>query len=244
MAAPIALVTGANQGVGRSIAEILARQHGFHSIIGARNLEQGEEVAANLRAEGHKATFVPLDLQSQQSVEAAVATIDREFGRLDVLVNNAAVLLDQNKPPLNKWDLFYTTQVTNVVGPAALTEGLLPLLRKSEVKPVRVVFVSSAMGSLALTQDKTTGWHDVDFTAYDASKAGVNVMALNYSQQLESIGAKVNVCCPGYVGSRMNKYDPNGKTTDEGARRAVELATLGPDGPTGTFSNTEGPLPW
>ena len=243
MSRPIALITGANQGIGLATAKILASQHSYHVIIGSRDLEAGEKVASELRDAGHEASAVQLDLTSLDSIEAAIATIDRDFGYLDVLVNNAGVLLDRNSS-LSTWDLYTKTFTTNVIGTGVLTEGLLPLLRKVKAGPPRIVFVTSVMGSLQVSTNKDTPFYNTDFKVYDASKAAINMLMLNFSRVLGEVGGKVNSVCPGLVKSNLTGYMEMGSSPEVGATRIVEMAVLGEDGPTGTLSDRNGPLPW
>lgn len=238
---PLAFVTGATQGIGLATAKLLASQHSYHVLIGARNTETGDKIAAELRAAGHHASTVQIDLSSSSSIDKAVSHIEHEFGYLDVLINNAAISIDLQKG-LTPWEIYTKTFTTNVIGTAALTDGLIPLLRKAKSSPPRLVFLSSIMGSLESSQDKTTMWYNIDYKAYDASKAAINMFMLNYTRNLEDIGAKVNSVCPGYVKTNLTDFNEWGVTTEEGASRVVELATLGEDGPTGTFSNIKGPL--
>ncbi|KAH6884270.1 hypothetical protein B0T10DRAFT_579769 [Thelonectria olida] len=240
---PIALITGANQGIGLAVAKILATEHSYHVLIGSRNPQAGEKVALELQQAGQKASTIQLDLESPASIEQAISRIERDFGYLDVLVNNAGVLLDLNHT-LGTWDMFTKTFTTNVVGTATLTEGLLPLLSKSKVGPPRIVFVTSLMGSFERATDKTTMYYNTDYKAYDASKASVNMLMLNYARILEGTGAKVNSVCPGLVRTALTGYTEYGHSPEVGASRIVELATLGEDGPTGTVSDRNGPLPW
>lgn len=271
----VALVTGANQGIGRAVATALAKQHNYHVIIASRGARSGTKVVDELRAAGHAASSVTLDLTSAESISAAAkaveALLDGELaddGRkrgLDVLVNNAAVLLDakwrQDGGTGDPFDLFRDTFLPNVVGAAALTERMIPLLRRAATaatttgdeerrpspppSPPRIVFVSSSMGSIALTRDPSVPWYNIDYKAYDASKAALNVLALNYARILgDEFGAKVNVVCPGLVKTALTGYIDGGSTPEEGAVRVVEMATIGADGPTATFSNRFGAVPW
>ena len=247
MAPTIALISGANTGIGLAVATKLAKGHGFHVIIGSRSAAAGQQAAAQLTKEGFLASSVQLDLVSDESVAAAVSWIERKFGVLDVLVNNAGILIDyvpgftDESKDLSTRDLFNQTLSTNVVGTACLTEACLPLLRKSEFP--RVIFVSSIMGSLALATDKSTLFYKIDYKAYDCSKAGVNMLALNYARILEPQGGVVNVACPGLVKSKLTKH-LMGESTETGALRIVELATADKGGPTATFSNRDGIVPW
>lgn len=237
---PLVLVTGANQGIGRAVATALATKHSYHVIIGSRKLEAGEELAKELRNSGHEASAIQLDLESRQSIEAAVEKLGADFGHLDVLVNNAGILKDVD-PSYSTWDLYNKTFATNVIGTAYLTEGLLPLLRKATLP--RIVFVTSVMGSLERATDKTTLYYNIDYKAYDASKAAVNMLMINYARILEGTG-KVNSVCPGLVKTALTGYHEYGHSPEIGAERIVEMATVDENGPTGTVSDRNGPLPW
>ena len=238
----VTLITGANQGIGLATATRLAQDYGYQVIVGSRDAHAGAKVAASLQAEGHAASSIQLDLNSESSIAAAAKTIEEDFGRLDVLINNAGILLDRKGPSQSSHDLFTQTFTTNVVGTACLTEALLPLLRKSALP--RVVFVSSRMGSLAQATVRDTPFFAIDYKAYDASKAAVNMLALNYARILEEVGARVNVACPGLVSTNLTGYTSYGAPPDVGAQRIVELAALDMNGPTATFSDKHGEIAW
>jgi NAD(P)-dependent dehydrogenase (short-subunit alcohol dehydrogenase family) len=235
---PLVLITGANQGIGLTTARILASKS-FHVIIGARNVEAGEKTAADLRAQGHSASYLQLDLDSSSSISSAISTIEKDFGYLDILINNAGILIDHLGLP--KYELYTKTFSTNVIGPAVLTEGLLPLLRKAKVSPPRIIFVSSAMGSINLSTDKTLPWYNFESKAYDASKAAVNMLVVNFDRVLNGEG-KVFAVCPGKVATSLTGYD--GVSLEEGAARIVELAVDGEKGDSGTFTHKDGSYPW
>ncbi len=237
----VALISGANAGIGLAVTTQLAKDHGYHVIVGSRNAAAGEEVAAALVRDGASASSLQLDITSDESIAAAASWVEREFGVLDVLVNNAGILLDRT-PALSTRELFNQTFVTNVVGTACLTEACLPLLRKSAFP--RLVFVSSRMGSLSEATNKSTPFYSIDYKAYDSSKAALNMLALNYARILEEDGALVNVACPGLVKTKLTNDHPMGSSTELGARRIVELATAVKGGPTATFSSLEGGIPW
>jgi len=244
----IALISGANTGVGLAVATQLAKDHGYHVIIGSRKATAGEEAAAALVANGFSASSVQLDITSDESIAAAVGEIEREFGVLDVLINNAGILLDtvpgvkEDYKDLSIRELFNQTLSTNVTGTACLTEACLPLLRKAESP--RVVFVSSRMGSLTESMNKETLYYSMDYKAYDCSKAAFNMLAINYARILAENGAMVNVACPGLVQTKLTNHHPYGSTTELGAKRIVELATAAKGGPTTTFSDRDGVVPW
>lgn len=240
---PIALITGANQGIGLAVAHALATQHSYHVIVGSRRLEAGEKAVNDLKELGHGASAIQLDLMSLTSIENAVRKIEQDFGYLDVLINSAGILKDLDPSYNSTWDLFDQTFKTNVTGPATLTEGLLPLLRKSKAGPPRLVFVSSVMGSLERSTDRTTMYYNIDYKAYDASKAAVNMLMLNYVRNLGD-SAKVNSVCPGYAKTALTGFTEYGHSPEVGAERIVELATLDEHGPTGTFSDRNGSIPW
>ncbi|KAJ9156131.1 putative Short chain dehydrogenase family protein [Pleurostoma richardsiae] len=243
---PIAFITGANKGIGLAVANILASQHGYHVIVGSRNAEAGEKVAASLRAAGHAASSVQLDLASEPSINAAIRAIDRDFGHLDVLINNAGIFIDPvpgiDRPTPGPYELFSSTFATNVIGPAVLTEGLLPLLRKAEARPARIVFVSSRLGSLYHASSEENKFPD--WKAYDASKAAVDMLTIQYARVLKPLGIKVNAVCPGLVSTDMTAKTEAGVSPEVGATSTVRMATLGEDGPTGTFTDRDGPVEW
>lgn len=239
----ISLISGANGGLGLATATALARDHGHHVIIGSRNPDNGTKVAKSLTDAGYSASSVQLDLDFESSIVSAVVHITNTYGRLDVLVNNAAILIDSTDKAKNTYDLYKQTFSTNIVGTAALTEGVLPLLRKSQHP--RLVFVSSRMGSLKLAKDPTSFWYNLDCRSYDASKAALNILALNYARMLTDVHARVNIVCPGLVATNLHVAVASGATPEEGAKRIVELATLPDDGPTATWSARDEPeIPW
>lgn len=245
----VALVTGANGGIGRAVAEILAADHHYHIIIGSRSLTAGQEVADSLKSRGLLSSAIQLNLAVDKDILAAAAYISDIFGKLDVLVNNAGVHLDMtyNLSIREQWT---STFATNVVGTAVLTEALLPLLRKAQVP--RIVFVSSTKGSLGAALDPTSGFYDITPKAYDASKAAVNMLAISYAKLLKEAGGVVNAVCPGLVDTKITAFmgqDILGRygavSPELGAERIVEMATLEKGSVvSATFSSREGAVPW
>ena len=243
----VALVSGANCGIGEAVATQLAKDHRYHAIIGARNAAAGEEVAKAIRAEGFSASSVQLDITSDESIAAAVRQIEREHGVLDVLVNNAGIMLDVGYDPpetqkQSTRELLSQTLNTNVVGTACLTEACLPLLRKSELP--RVVFVSSIMGSLTNAGNKSSMYYNGEYTGYMTSKAGVNMLSQLYAKKLEAHGGMVNSVCPGLVRTKLVGNFPGGATPEVGAQPIVELATAAKGGKTRTYTERQGTIPW
>jgi NAD(P)-dependent dehydrogenase (short-subunit alcohol dehydrogenase family) len=246
----VALVTGANQGIGLQIAKDLAT-HGFIVLVGSRNLERGEEAARTIEGD---ARALQLDVTDQASIAGAAERVRKEFGRLDVLVNNAAISNTRLRPGMSveeysestrssvvSLDEIRTVWETNVFGVMAVYQAMLPLLR--EAPAARIVNVSSGVGSLTRNADPAFPRRSIFGPVYPASKTALNAMTLAMAIELESTAIKVNAACPGYTKTNLNNYSGT-QTVEEGAREPVRLALLGPDGPTGTFSNSAGPLPW
>ena len=246
---PVALVTGANKGIGLQIAKDLA-VHGFTVLVGSRNLENGEMAAKSV---GGNARAVQLDVTDEASVAAAAERIRDEFGQLDVLVNNAGIshapmpedrsleeIVQSGRLSVASLDEIHTVFETNVFGVIAVTQAMLPLLQ--EAPAARVVNVASSGGSLTLNSDPSNP-HRSMFGTYSASKAAANAVTVAFAADLEAAGIKVNAACPGFTGTDLNFFRGT-RTVEQGAREPVRLALIGPDGPTGTFSNEDGPLPW
>jgi len=247
---PVALVTGANQGIGLQIAKDLVA-HGFTVLVGSRNLGRGEAAAKEV---GPDARGLQLDVTDQASIAAAAERIRKEIGRLDVLVNNAAISNTSKLPGMSVQDYAKLTRPsnvsldemrtvweTNVFGVLAVTQAMLPLLR--EAPAARIVNVSSGVGSLTRTSEPNYPYRAIFGPGYAASKTALNAMTVAMAIEMESTGIKVNAACPGYTKTNLNNFSGT-QTLEEGAREPVRLALLGPDGPTGTFSNSAGPLPW
>lgn len=237
----MALVTGGNSGIGEAIAHQLARQPDHHVILTARNLEAGNKVAAAIVEEGNSASAFHLDLSSDDSISTVAKHIKEVYGKLDILVNNAGTHID-DRSNLSVRENLRMTFDTNVFGTAVLNDALLDLLRQSSAP--RVVFVSSALGSLTLSNDENFPHHHKASRAYKSSKAALNMLALHYSRALRDDGGLVNMVCPGVVKTKMNGFAEDGVTPEVAARRIVELALLGPDGPTATFTIRDEPIPW
>jgi NAD(P)-dependent dehydrogenase (short-subunit alcohol dehydrogenase family) len=246
----VALVTGANQGIGFQIAKELGAK-GFTVLVGSRNLERGESAAQQL---GEAALAVQLDVTDPFSIRAAAERIGSEFGRLDVLVNNAAIsnttrfpgesvedYASRNPPSVISLDEVRAIWETNVFGVLAVYQAMLPLLRKAPA--ARIVNVSSGAGSLTRNADPAFDHRKIFGVGYSASKTALNAMTLAMAIELESSGIKVNACSPGFIKTNLNGFQGTG-TLEEGALEPVRLALIGPDGPTGTFSRTGALIPW
>lgn len=241
MADTIALVTGANKGIGREISRQLAAK-GILVLMGARDRERGEKSVADLRAEGLPVEFMQIDVTSQPSVDHAAAEVERIHGRLDILVNNAGIALDWFPGSELTVETLQQTFDTNVFGVFRVTKALLPLLKKS--KHGRIVNVSSGLGSLTLhAQPNSPLAVGSILLAYSASKAALNMITVQFANELRSAGIKVNSANPGYTATDMNQHRGT-KTVAQGAATPVRLALLPDDGPTGGVFSDDGPAPW
>ena len=242
----IILVTGANKGIGREIAGQLGAL-GHTVVIGARSEESGEQAAAELRADGADVSSVVLDVTDQASVAAAAATLDERHGRLDALVNNAGVSrrpgsdLTAQTPGTVELDLVRYVFETNVFGVVTVIEAMLPLLRRSQTP--RIVNVSSSAGSLTLMTDPAAQDQIPISVAYAPSKTAETAVTIEYARGLRADNILVNAVCPGYVSTALNNFSGH-RTPAQGAAQAVRMATIAADGPTGTFTDDEGPVPW
>ena len=237
---PVAVVTGANKGIGLEIARQLARQ-GVTVLIGARDEARGREAAEKLRAEGLDARPLRLDVTDEKSVAAAAAFIEKSVGRLDILVNNAGIAIDDGPPSAVSMQALRRTYETNVFGLVRVTQALLPLLRRSEAG--RIVNLSSGLGSLTLNSDPSWEFAPVKYLAYNSSKSAVNAITVQLAWELRDTKVKVNAADPGYVATDMNQHQ-GVRSVEQGAATPVRLATLPEGGPTGGYFNDEGPLPW
>jgi NAD(P)-dependent dehydrogenase (short-subunit alcohol dehydrogenase family) len=229
----IALITGANKGIGLETARQLGKR-GIHVIIGARDNARGAAAAEQLAAEGISAASVSIEVTDQQSIDAAVTEVERRHGHLDILINNAGILdyAQDTGPTTASLAYFRLVFETNFFGLVSVTQAFLPLLRKSAAG--RIVNLSSILGSLSEHADRNSPIHGSRFTAYDASKAAVNLYTVELAQALADTPIKVNSAHPGWVKTDMGGESATMEIVD-GARSSVALATLGADGPTGGF---------
>ncbi len=231
----IVLITGANRGIGLEIARHLGLA-GMTVIIGSRHKQRGQTARDHLQAQGVDAHAVELDVTKQPTIDAAARNIDGKFGRLDVLVNNAGVLLDRVPPLQVDLSLLRTTYETNVFGAFAVIKTMLPLLKRS--RAARIVNISSGWGSLANAPNLKC-----PALAYGSSKAALNSITVLLARELKEANIKINLADPGSVATAMNNYQ-GARTVQQGAIAAVRLAILPDDGPTGGFFDDNGAVPW
>ncbi|HEY3259494.1 MAG TPA: SDR family oxidoreductase [Pseudonocardiaceae bacterium] len=240
----IALVTGANKGIGLAVVRRLA-ELGWTVLLGSRDAARGAAAVSGLGGldggfrGGLDVRCVELDVTSETSVQTAAKHVDDQFGRLDVLVNNAGII-GPRTPVLDVGaDELRETYETNVFGPVRMMRAFVPLLRRSAAP--RVVMVSSGMGSIAITSDPERVESTIIGLGYPSSKTALNMITTQYAKALP--GFRVNAADPGYTATDLNGHR-GVQTVAEGSDAIVSLATVAPDGPTGGFFDRHGPVPW
>jgi len=246
----VALVTGANKGIGREIARRLGAE-GMTVYLGSRNEERGQQAAQDLAAEGADVRFLQLDVTNEAQIDSAVKRVDEEFGRLDVLVNNAGIAIEWgNTVEEVTMEQVRRTYEINVFGVVAMTRACIPLLRQSAA--ARVVNLSSPLGSLSLISDPQSPISSLGMLAYSSSKTALNSVTVLYANALRKDGILVNAANPGFTATDLN-YHRGHLTPEQGADLPVKLALRGAGGPTGKFlgyndnvndSVVEQVLPW
>ncbi|HEY0161741.1 MAG TPA: SDR family oxidoreductase [Edaphobacter sp.] len=239
----VALISGANKGIGFETARQLG-QKGITVILGARDLAKGEAAAAQLGQEGIDARAVKLDVVDATEIANVAALIEKDYGKLDILVNNAGVSfegLGANTTLTTSEEVLRKTFDTNFFAVVAVTKALLPLLKKSEAG--RIVNVSSILGSLLLHATEGSPIYEAKVFAYNASKSALNAFTIHLAHELKGTSIKVNSAHPGWVKTDMGT-DAAPMELVDGAKTEVELATLGPDGPSGGYFHLGDTLPW
>jgi NAD(P)-dependent dehydrogenase (short-subunit alcohol dehydrogenase family) len=243
----IAVITGANRGLGFATARLLG-QSDVKVLVGARSLAKGEQAAERLRGEGVDAEPLSLDVASSASIQEAARQVEHQYGRVDILINNAGILPEVTASdvdgPLDP-RMFRESFEINVFGAVSVTKAFLPLLRKSAAG--RIVNVSSTMGSLTDQSDPSSIYYGQVVPAYQMSKAALNGLTIALSKTLKDTSIKVNSICPGWVQTDLG--GPENKaaaptTADEAAQIVVEMASIPDDGPTGQFVDRDGTVPW
>lgn len=247
----VALITGANQGIGLQVAKDLAG-HGFTVLLGSRDLGRGQEAAASVHGEAHA---IQLDVTDDASVAAAAARVRSDFGRLDLLVQNAAISNTGKKPGQTVEQYARTVRAsvldltemravweTNVFGVLRVYQAMLPRLRATAGS--RIVNVSSGAGSLSANSDPGAALRQTFGPIYPGSKTALNALTLAMSIELEGEGIPVNAVSPGFIKTNLNAFQGTG-TLEDGTREIVRVALVGRGGPTGQFTRWEGEtIPW
>jgi NAD(P)-dependent dehydrogenase (short-subunit alcohol dehydrogenase family) len=229
----VAVVTGANRGIGFEICRQLARL-GIHTILTSRDQAKGQAARQELADAGLDIGYRQLEVTDAKSVPDLAAHIQQEYGRLDILVNNAGIAIDKGTSVLHTdLDTLRQTMETNLYGPLRLCQALVPLMRRQKVG--RIVNISSSMGQLSSMGSEAP--------SYRMSKAALNALTRILAAYLEDTGILVNSMCPGWVRTDMGGRSAS-RSVEEGADTAVWLATLPDDGPTGGFFRDRKPIPW
>tara|TARA_R110002124_G_scaffold1797_11_gene11452 strand:- start:11873 stop:12604 length:732 start_codon:yes stop_codon:yes gene_type:complete len=237
----IALITGANKGIGFEIARQL-KAAGVTIIVGARDRARGEAAASALAAAGAPVDFIRIDVTDAASIAAAAAAIGERHGRLDILVNNAGIVDPADGPPSTAEISAVRRLIeTNFIGTLMVTQAMLPLLRRSAAG--RVVNLATTLGSLTINGDPTSPYYAARLIGYNASKAALNMLTVQLAAELAGTGIAVNSVAPGYVKTDLTGH--NGfMSAEEGARLPVHYALLGQDAVSGRFVEPGGDTPW
>jgi NAD(P)-dependent dehydrogenase (short-subunit alcohol dehydrogenase family) len=239
----VALITGANKGLGYEMARQLA-EAGVTVVLAARDQAKGESAVAKLKAQGFDVRFLKLDVTNKNDFPQAAAFLEKEFGKLDILINNAGIAADGiagTSVSATTEQSLQATFETNFFAPIALTQALLPLLKKSEA--ARIVNMSSILGSQTLHANPKSPIYNFKSLSYDASKAALNSFTIHLAYELKDTKIKVNSAHPGWVKTDMGT-DAAPMEITEGGKTGVALALLDESGPTGGFFHLGDPLPW
>lgn len=234
----IALITGANRGLGKAIARQFAEQD-ITVVIGSRKLANGEAAAALLREEGFSATSVQLDVTDQRSIDAAVSYITEKYGKLDILVNNAGIAVSDEADKVS-FDAFRKVYDVNVFGIVRVIEALLPLLKLTP--GARIINISSNTGSFKTALDVTDEFYELHLPAYNSSKSTVNAITVQLSKILPAFGIAINAVNPGFIDTDLNGH--TGTRPPKEAAEAVTWLALTPDSPNGRFYFDEDEIAW
>ncbi|MAN77087.1 MAG: short-chain dehydrogenase [Rhizobiales bacterium] len=237
----VALVTGANKGIGLEIARQLA-QAGIKVLLGARDSARGQQAAAGLASDGLDVEAVSINLNDERTIAATVETITGRYGRLDILVNNAGIVDAEDGPPsVGSVAAARRLMETNFIGTLAVTQAMLPLLRQS--KAGRIVNLATTLGSLSINGDPASPYYEARLIGYNASKAALNMLTVQLAAELKGTPIVVNSVAPGYV--KTDLTGGNGfMTAEDGARLPVEYALLGDGAVSGRFVEPAGNAPW
>lgn len=232
----IALITGGNRGIGLEICRQLVNA-GYHVLLGSRDLSKGQAAAAHIQPEKGTLEALEIDVNNANSIAKAVSEIQNRFGHLDVLVNNAGVMLDVSKNQSSVFNIeretIESTLQTNLYGPLSLIQAVMPLMQKQGYG--RIVNLSSGMGQLS---EMGGG-----YTAYRISKTSLNALTRIVHAEVNTPNIKINAMCPGWVKTDMGGPNAN-RSVSQGADTAFWLATLPADGPSGLFFRDRQSIDW
>ena len=242
IAKKIALVTGGNKGIGLEAVRNLSNA-GCTVLLGARNADRGQQAVRQIQQAGlDDVHFIEIDVTRQDTITAAAQQIEKRFGRLDILMNNAGVnLTGDGLPGAADPEVVQKIFETNFFGALRVAQTMLPLLRKSPAG--RIVNVSSGLGSIALNGDPAWAHYNAKLIGYNASKAALNMLTVHLAYELRDTKIKVNSADPGYTRTDLNNNSGT-QPVEVGAIAATRLALLDDDGPTGKSFSKDGPQPW
>jgi len=236
----VALITGANKGIGFEVARQIAKA-GWTVLAGARHEELGTQAAAKLQAEDLDVQFIHVDLDSPESSRIAAEAIKKQFGKLDLLVNNAAIAGKGDGPPSKvNVEIVEAVMKTNYVGTVAVTQAMLTLLQAAG--KAQIINVSSELGSISQQTDPNWKYAPVKVLAYCASKAALNMFTMQLAYEFRDGSIAVNSVNPGYTATDLNG-NSGPQTLEEGAAEIVRVALM--EAPvTGKFLETGAEIPW
>jgi NAD(P)-dependent dehydrogenase (short-subunit alcohol dehydrogenase family) len=236
----VALITGANKGIGFEVARQIAKA-GWTVLAAARNEELGRQAAAKLQAEGLDVQFVHIDLNAQESAVTAAEAIRKEFGKLDLLINNAAINHAGDGPASKvSVETLETVMRTNYAGAVLVTQAMLPLLQSAG--KAQIINVSSELGSISQQTDPNWKYAPVKLLGYCTSKAALNMFTVQLAYEFRDGNIAVNSVNPGYTATDLNA-NSGPQTIEEGAAEIVRTALLDPP-VSGKFLETGGEIPW
>ncbi|CAF1236755.1 unnamed protein product [Adineta steineri] len=223
----IALITGANKGIGFEITKQLA-QKGIHVLLGSRDEVRGKKAVEQLTAENLPVSLIIIDVTNQSTIDAAVNEVTNKYGHLDILINNSGVYAKEPRPSeLTVDDIRHNFDV-NFFGAFSVTKAFLPLIRKSTAG--RIVNVSSGLSSFHFHESQANCFFHL---AYSASKTSLNMLTYQLAQELKKTTIKVNACTPGLTATDLTNF--HGHSVEIGAKSSIFLATLPDDGPSGKY---------
>lgn len=236
----VALVTGANKGIGKETVRQLA-SHADVIYLACRDTASGDEAKSSLNLSHADIRVIQLDVTDADSIQRAVAQVEQQSGKLDILINNAGVVLESKPPSESDVDMIRATYDVNLFGVINLTQAMLPLLRKGEEKTI--VNLSSELGSLTLHGYPDFPFYQVNLLAYNSSKTALNAFTVLLAKELQDEGFHINAVNPGYTATDLNAHS-GPRSVEQAAAVVVKYATQAENGPNGGFFTDGGVLPW
>ena len=244
----LTLITGADRGIGFETAMALAKL-GQHILLGSRDRDRGIEAVNKIKDAGYDAELIVLDVTSQDDISRAQATVNKKYGHLDILINNAGIALDNHKDAaILSVDVIRKEFDVNFFGTVSMIQAFIPLLKKSP--SAKIINVSSNMGSLGLASDPNSRFYKVSSLGYQSSKAAVNFATITFAKELADTHITVNSVNPGWTATAFGGRDTNQpapvgmQSVQKGAQQIIKLASDPRNDLNGMFTENEGTLPW